>query len=207
MRPLSAAALLHLQKMEGAIPYVYDDGDGTWPKAKLSGFVTKGYPTIGVGHRIFPAEQARFQEFLAGGREMTPDEMSALLQEDIEKRIAGPIEHQIQVPITQSMWDALVSQAFNTGPRGSAVQKTIQLMNQQRWEEAAAALGAGPTTSKGKPYPGLVKRRAYEASLFMQDGIPGVMTNIPTWIWVSGGVASSALLLLTAWKIRRWRNT
>lgn len=201
---VSNKGLKYLLKSEGAIPYVYDDGDGTWPKRRISSFNTKGYPTIGVGHLIYPNEQARFKEFLAGGRDMTESEMMDLLEGDINKRIASESwKAQIKVPITQSMYDALVHQAFNTGPNAGSIKKAIAAINEEKWLEAQAALAAGAVTSKGKRLEGLVKRRAFEASFFMEDGEPGVLTAIPTWAWVSGGSIAALLILWAAIRIRR----
>jgi GH24 family phage-related lysozyme (muramidase) len=210
---ISDEALLHLQATEGAIPYVYDDGDGTWPKKKVVSFSdVKGYPTIGVGHRIFDNEQHRFAEFLAGGRTMTTGEMSDLLQDDINSRIAtSSFRSRIQVPITQSMWDALVMHAFNTGPNAKSVKSAIDFINASAWEQAAAALGSGPTTSKGKTLSGLVKRRAEEAALFLRDGVPdlttGVANTLPGWVWwLVGGISTAAVGVFTVILMRKLRD-
>lgn len=201
---VSKKGLRYLLQSEGAIPYVYDDGDGTWPKKRISSFSTKGYPTIGVGHRIYPKEQARFREHLAGGRDMTEAEMMDLLREDIDKRIATPgWKARILVPITQSMYDALVHQAFNTGPNAKSVRTAIAAINRKDWAAAQQALAKGPVTSKGKRLNALVKRRAFEASYFMEDGVPGLAQAVPTWAWASGGAIASLLLLWGAIRVRR----
>lgn len=199
---VSASALQALLRMEGAIPYVYDDGDGTWPKRRISSFSTKGYPTIGVGHRIYPSEQERFKQNLKGGRDLSTDEMMALLQEDIDERIATPsFRERLLVPITQSMWDALVTQAFNTGPNANSVKTAIFHINKKDWAGAQAALANGPVTSKGKTLDALVRRRAYEANLFMQDGEPGLMTGgLETW---QKFTLVSITSLLTTWAFYR----
>jgi GH24 family phage-related lysozyme (muramidase) len=201
---ISDYALDHLVNMEGSIPYVYDDGDGTWPKRNISSFSAIGYPTIGVGHRIYPHEQSRFSAYLAGGSRLSDSEISELLRADIETRVAATIRPKILVEITQSMWDALITQGFNTGPNTTAIKNAIFHINMKRWPEAQAALAGGATTSKGKVLDGLVKRRAYEASLFMDDGIPGQpATSIPRWAWVSGISISALLLLWGAIRTRR----
>jgi len=201
---VSKKGLRYLLQSEGAIPYVYDDGDGTWPKRRISSFSTKGYPTIGVGHRIYPIEQGRFQAHLSGGRDMTEVEMSELLREDIDKRIATPDwKARILVPITQSMYDALVHQAFNTGPNANSVRTAIAAINRKDWSAAQQALANGPVTSKGKKLDVLVKRRAFEASYFMEDGEPGMVQAAPRWVWVSGGSIAGLLLLWGAIRLRR----
>lgn len=205
---ISSWALDNLIDLEGSIPYVYDDGDGTWPKKRISSFSTIGYPSIGVGHRIYPNEQERFRPYLAGGRDMPDSEIESLLRDDVEKRAAASLRAKISAPITQSMWDAIVTQAFNTGPNTSTLSKVIALVNSGDWMGARDALANGSVTSKGKVLDALVKRRAYEASLFMDDGIPGQGGGgIPRWAWVSG-ISISALLVLwgTIRARRAWAN-
>ena len=106
---ISSWALDNLIDLEGSIPYVYDDGDGTWPKKRISSFSTIGYPSIGVGHRIYPNEQERFRPYLAGGRDMPDSEIESLLRDDVEKRAAASLRAKISAPITQSRWDAIVT--------------------------------------------------------------------------------------------------
>ncbi len=205
---ISSWALDNLIDLEGSIPYVYDDGDGTWPKKRISSFSTIGYPTIGVGHRIYPNEQERFRPYLAGGRDLSDSEIESLLRDDVEKRAAAPLRAKITAPLTQSMWDAIVTQAFNTGPNTSTLSKVIALVNSGDWTGAQTALANAPVTSKGKVLDALVKRRAYEASLFMDDGIPGQGGGgIPRWAWVSGISISALLALWGTIRVRRaWNN-
>lgn len=208
---ISRDGLNHLIANEGAIPYVYDDGDGTWPKKWISSFQTKGFPTIGVGHRIFPSEQSKFTPYLAGGRKMTMREMQNLLASDINRRIAPDSwKAQIKQPVTQSMYDALVHQAFNTGGSASSIRKAIDAINRRDYMAAQSALASGPVTSKGVRLEGLVKRRAFEADLFMKDGLPSKIniarSSVPmNWIVIAYG-AGIGLLLLLALRRRRQRR-
>ena len=201
---MSDWAFGNLIDLEASIPYVYDDGDGTWPKRRISSFSTVGYPSIGVGHRSYAHEQERFRPYRGTGRDMSDDEIEELLRSDVETRAAAPLRSKITAPITQSMWDAIVTQAFNTGPNTSTLQKVIALINSGDYRGAQTALSKGATTSKGKTVESLIKRRAYETSLFMDDGIPGEGGGgIPRWAWVSG-ISISALLVL--WGVIRVRR-
>lgn len=201
---VSRAGLQHLVKSEGAIPYVYDDGDGTWPKKWVSSFNTRGHPTIGVGHLITSSEREEYRPYLSGGRKMTMSQMVDLLAKDIDKRIASESwKARIQVPITQSMYDALVHQAFNTGPNAHSVRSAIAAMNRKDWAGAQSALAGGAVTSKGRRMDGLVKRRVFEAELFMQDGIPGLREAVPAWGWASGAAIMSLLIVWGAVRLRR----
>lgn len=201
---VSDEGLRYLIQSEGSIPYVYDDGDGTWPKRRIKSYATKGYPTIGVGHRIYPDEQEKFRKYLGTGVDMPESEIMELLSRDIDKRIATPDwKARILVPVTQSMYDALVHQAFNTGPNAKSVRTAIAAINRKDWSAAQQALANGPVTSKGKRHAGLVKRRAFEASYFMADGEPGLVEAVPTWVWATGGSIGALLLLWGAIRLRR----
>ena len=169
---LSPRALRELKTAEGSIPYVYDDGDGTWPKRRIKSYRTKGHPTIGVGHLIRPPEYDRFRRYL-NNEDMPEQEILALLRKDVA-RFERTLNTRIGRQITQSMWDALVIQAFNTGTNTRAMKAAIQAVNAGQWTAAQKALASGPVTSKGKIRQGLVTRRAQEARMFMRDGTPGL---------------------------------
>lgn len=171
---ISNAALQRLKAWEGSVPYVYDDGDRTYPKRRIQSYNTRGYPTIGVGHLITAAEQDRFRPYLGAGN-MPEAEILALLAADVQ-RLSSPLRARIQVPITQSMWDALVLQAFNTGPYTPALKAAIERINAKDWRGAQAALASGYTRSKGIVLPGLVARRKAEADWFMAEGPPHART-------------------------------
>jgi GH24 family phage-related lysozyme (muramidase) len=173
---ISPSALQQLRRLEGAVPYVYDDGDGTWPKRKITSYATKGHATIGVGHLIKPEEREYFKRYM-GGPEMPEQEMLALLGKDVQAH-AHPLRAKIRVPITQAMWDALVLQAFNTGPYTAAINAAIARINEKDWRGAQTALANGAKTSKGKTLAALVQRRAEEAQLFLRDGIPGAAQKL-----------------------------
>jgi GH24 family phage-related lysozyme (muramidase) len=174
---ISAEGLRLLKKAEGSIPYVYDDGDGTWPKRRITSYTTKGYPTIGVGHLITKDQQERFRKYLGTGQNMPDDEILALLRYDVN-RFEATLRPKIQVPITQSMWDALILQSFNTGANTHAIQTAIERINAKDWKGAQAALASGAKTSKGKVLQALVERRAEEAAMFLRDGMPGMVEKV-----------------------------
>lgn len=149
---------------------MYDDGDGTWPKRRITSYATKGYPTIGVGHLITAGERDRFRKYL-NNQEMPEKEILALLRYDIG-RFERAIRPKIKTEITQSMWDALILQAFNTGANTRAIRTAVDRINAKDWRGAQAAIASGAKTSKGKVKEALVRRRAEESSLFLQDGLP-----------------------------------
>jgi lysozyme len=85
------------------------------------------------------------------------------------------IERMVTVPLNQNQFDALVSLVYNIGPgsptdpdkRGFYWSTLRKLLNQGKYAEAATQF-ARYKYSGGKVYPGLVKRRAKEAALFME---------------------------------------
>jgi GH24 family phage-related lysozyme (muramidase) len=184
-RSFSSAGLEKLIEHEGSIPYVYDDGDGTWPKAHISSYSTQGYPTIGVGHLIRSTEYEKYRPYLkGGGKLLSNSEMKSLLAADVERVSEAPLRDQIQVPITQSMWDALVMQAFNTGAAARSIKNAVAAINREDYDAARDALLNGPTSSKGRYLSALAKRRQYEADLFMADGYPTFFHSIPMAAWI-----------------------
>lgn len=85
---------------------------------------SKGYWTIGVGHKIMlPQENDLLTKVL------TNFEVRELLKKDI-KRFENAVNSSILLPINQNQFDALVSLAFNIGEngfKGSTLAKRINL--------------------------------------------------------------------------------
>lgn len=159
----------HLMQTEGYRDQVYDDATGgiVGSYAEVS-----GYPTIGVGHYITADQRDRFAPYLRGGPRMSQSEVTALFREDVS-RFENEIRPRITQPFTQSMWDSLISLAYNTGSNSSSVKSAVSAINNLDYAAAQRAIASGPTTSKGRTVAGLVKRRAEEAAWFMRDGLPG----------------------------------
>jgi lysozyme len=79
---------------------------------------------------------------------------------------------KLDVRLTQSMFDALVSLCYNCGP--APVQKGKTIGNALRagdYDEAAEGFHLW-VKQAGITLPGLVRRRADEVSLFWEDGLP-----------------------------------
>lgn len=206
-RSFSSSALQKLIEHEGAIPYVYDDGDGTWPKVNISDYNTQGYPTIGVGHLIRSSEYDKYRPYLKGGGSvMSSSQMQSLLASDVERVAEAKLRDQIQVPITQSMWDALVMQAFNTGANATSIKNAIAAINQKDYEGAQQALLNGPTSSKGRYLSALAKRRQTEAEMFMEDGYPTFLDAVPMGVWIGLTATLCGGAILTAVYYRKKRT-
>lgn len=77
----------------------------------------------------------------------------------------------LNVPLTQAMFDALVSLTFNTGAavaRGNTIQRCLILKDYYgAWKGISLW-----TKQMGKDLLGLARRRSTEMVLFLEDGLP-----------------------------------
>ena len=121
-----------------------------------------------------------FSKNLLGRTPMTATEAEDLYTEDVRKHEV-PWKNQIKVPLTQNMFDAIASFAFNTGRGGPKKYGVIEPLNRvdsngnpaPDYQAAAEAIRNGPQTSNGRKLRGLVKRRNREADEFL-TGISAV---------------------------------
>ena len=157
---------------EGVRYQVYDDDKSQDIISNYEDAI--GFPTIGVGHLIYRAgvidERAKWAPYLGGKKSLTDKQVNDLLASDLIKFEAPG--KKITKPVTQQMFDALVSLAYNAGPNSSAVRKCINAINAEDYVAAANAIKSGPITSKGKFNPVLAKRRIEETRLFLSGGTP-----------------------------------
>jgi GH24 family phage-related lysozyme (muramidase) len=171
----SDSIMKELAGSEGYRGTVYDDSrrdpDGTSGFKISSWDELKGHPTIGYGHLIRKRERPKFAKYLKGKSVMSQAEAWELYEKDVEKH--DKWKKHVKVPITQSMFDAMLSFAFNTGPSKSGpVGKILTPLNERDYAAASEAIRNGPKTSSGKHHKGLAKRRNREADMFLADGIP-----------------------------------
>jgi lysozyme len=133
---------------------------------KFEGFRSTAYRcpagiwTIGYGHTSMAGSPA-----VAGGMEISRAEAAAILAEDVA-RFAADVARLLVVRLADHQFSALVSFAYNVGIgnfRGSSVLKAVNCgdfaavpRRLQLW-----------TKAKGRQLPGLVRRRAAEAELFL----------------------------------------
>ena len=133
--------------------------------------------TIGYGHAVFKREKEgydflpNYNKIISGKTKITKDQAEILLKDDIEKaeNIINKIldeweEKQIKPQITQGMYDAMVSMAFNIGP-GIRKSNFIQLLKKGDIEGAKKEI---LVTSENlfDNYPGLKPRREREYKMF-----------------------------------------
>jgi len=72
----------------------------------------------------------------------------------------------VDVTITQSMFDALVSMAFNAGVSGLRNSEVVQHIKRGDYQMAADSIKTFRVSSK---FPGLAVRRAKESEMFLSS--------------------------------------
>ena len=137
---------------------------------KLEAYVCPaGVLTIGYGHT-----GPDVTEGLAISRERADQ----LLVSDLT-RFEDAVNSGVTVPITQSMFDAMVSFAFNVGAYAFKESTLLRLLNQKDYNGAASQFDRWVNGPNG-PLPGLVRRRDAEEALFRKEGLnPGGKPDKP----------------------------
>lgn len=137
----SDAGLAMTKHFEGLRLEAYKDCAGIW--------------TVGYGHT---------------GRDVQPGrcvgelEAEVLLRVDLRDAVAC-VNRCVEVPITQQHFDALVDFCYNTGRGNFSRSSLLGKVNLEDFEGAAVQFGLWVNVDQ-KPVPGLVRRRAAEATLF-----------------------------------------
>ena len=101
------------------------------------------------------------------------------LEVEVDEK-ADAVNTLCKVNLTQGMFDALVSFAYNvgTGDRGLKGSTLLKKLNSKDYEGAAREFDRW-IYGDGKVLPGLVIRRNKEEALFRRDGFPGTGTPTP----------------------------
>jgi lysozyme len=101
------------------------------------------------------------------------EEAEKLFKNDLKRKEEGVRRMLLQweedgynVDITQSMFDAMVSMAFNMGVSGLRTTDFIQYLKQKDYEVAAELIKSTRVNSK---FPGLINRREDEHNLFIKE--------------------------------------
>jgi lysozyme len=114
-----------------------------------------GVWTIGYGHT---------GSDVGPGMEITLAQADAYLGTDLRRTGAG-VNELVTVSVTPAEFDALVSFAFNLGVHALAGSTLLKLVNAGRFDAAAGQFALW-NHGGGQVLPGLVARRAAEATLF-----------------------------------------
>ena len=139
-----AEGIAHFKKWEGIRYKAYKDSAGLW--------------TTGIGHLIKSNEQHLITKTL------TEAEVMELFYKDIAAA-RTVVNKRIKVPITQGLYNALLSLAFNTGTIYNFIVTLVEAGDmaalKKRWLTTAITVNGGKTIVKG-----LKNRRADEIKLF-----------------------------------------
>lgn len=154
---LSSMIINEIKVWEGFEGKAYKDVVGIW--------------TIGYGHT----------DGVKQGWVCTREQAEKWLIQDLESSERVVRQH-VDVPLSQGMYDALVSFVFNVGP-GAKDKKDgfvtlkngnrstmLRKLNDSDYQGAADELPKW-ANADGKQFAGLVKRRAREREFFLKDGI------------------------------------
>jgi len=128
--------------------------------------------TVGVGHVLYPKqgrlkleERDAFPLQPEDNRQFTIEEVDGILASDLQRFERG-VEEFCPVPLTQGMFDGLVSFSFNVGlgtlQRSTLRQKLLRGDKESAGEEFLKYCMAG-----GKVLKGLQNRRIDERALFL----------------------------------------
>lgn len=144
---ISATGLRNIAQHEGLRTKAYRDAAGNW--------------TIGYGHT---------GSEVGPGMSITEERARQLLQADVQQA-ANAVKTNVQAPLTQAQFDALVSWVYNLGAGAFAQSGIPEALNQGNYQAAAEIMlqynkaRTGPN-GELQTVPGLVNRRQSEARAF-----------------------------------------
>jgi lysozyme len=124
-----------------------------------------GHWTIGYGHLITEREfkTGKFDE----RSNITIGYATELLREDVAKA-ENMVNKKVNVKVTQSQFDAMVSFAFNLGNAAFSRSTMLKRVNEKDWF-AAAEQFLKWVYAGGRKRRGLLRRRLDEARLFVSE--------------------------------------
>ena len=128
--------------------------------------------TVGVGHVLYP-EQGRLKLEERDGFALRPEDNRVFPMEEVDAILAGDlarfnrgVEQFCPVPLTQGMFDGLVSFAFNVG-LGTLQRSTLRQKLLRGDKAGAADEFLKYCMAGGKILKGLQNRRIDERALFL----------------------------------------
>jgi lysozyme len=128
--------------------------------------------TIGVGHVLYPnqikillSERGAYALHPDDNRTFTKEEVDGILRADLDRFERG-VERFCPVPLTQGMFDGLVSFSFNVG-LGTLQRSTLRQKLLRGDKEGAAEELLKYCMAAGKVLRGLQNRRIDERALFL----------------------------------------
>jgi lysozyme len=143
----SATCFALIRKSEGLRLKAYQDCAGVW--------------TIGYGHT---------GPDVSPNKKITVDEAEFMLQTDVTHACDSVLE-LTNGKVSQGQLDALTDFVFNLGSRSLQTSTLLRKHKTGNYTGAAAEF-ARWIYAAGKPQPGLIKRRACEAHLYLDGTLP-----------------------------------
>ncbi|MFK7888037.1 MAG: LysM peptidoglycan-binding domain-containing protein [Gammaproteobacteria bacterium] len=141
-----------IKSFEGLRLNSYQDSGGVW--------------TIGYGHT----------SGVGPGQTITQAQADSFLRQDVQWA-ENAVRDNVDVPLTQNQFDALVSFTFNVGAGAFAGSTLLRNLNAGDYAGAQEQFGRW-VNADGQRLEGLVRRRGDEAALFGSEGPSG--TDTPT---------------------------
>lgn len=135
--------------------------EGLWLKAYKC---PSGVWTIGYGHTS-AAGGLQVQE----GTVITKEGAEHLLKSDLSK-YENAVKNSVKVKLTDNQFSALVSFCYNVGETNLRKSSVLKVINEGRFDLVPSKLALW-NKGNGKVLPGLVRRRAEEAALFMPNRV------------------------------------
>lgn len=129
----------------------------------FEGFSANAYPDPAHGWKV-PTIGYGTTAGVKMGDTITKERAEELLREDV-KRFEGYVDRLVKVPLTQGMFDALVSFTYNLGTGALEKSTLLDQLNRGDYDGAAEQFGRW-VKAGGKTLAGLVRRRAAERALF-----------------------------------------
>ena len=131
-----------------------------------------GYMTIGVGHlldinldgKMSAAEWSNYDKLGFPRGNLSQEQMMGLYEKDLQPRVAN-VNAMLKVPVTQELFDALVSLTFNAGEKNLANSDLIKKLNAGNYQAMPSEFIRWVYTSKKKSL-GLQIRRIKEMVSF-----------------------------------------
>lgn len=117
-----------------------------------------GIWTIGYGHTGAD---------VTAGLKITQEEAEKILKQDLLVH-CNNVFSMVRVPLTQNQFDALVSFEYNVGYGNFKSSTLLKLLNDKKYTDAAEQFEKW-VYAGGKKLAGLIKRRAAEKALFLQN--------------------------------------
>jgi lysozyme len=132
---------------------------------QFEGCKLKAYPDPGTGGEPFTVGYGHTGPGVVPGLVITQERADALLSKDLMKFESG-VEEMLQIEPTEGQFSALVCFAYNCGLTNLKNSTLLRMVNDEDFEGAAKQFNRW-SRANGRTLPGLVRRRAAEAALFL----------------------------------------